>query len=138
MRTAPAGSDPGGAKAHLRNVAISLDPLKLLEEIRAMQGHLIVLADGETPPSMTPDAPDLGAFIARSIQRLAGRSDPSDISAEANQPRYLRGPQWLGPQPAAATLDARPATPASTVAVVNGHTGPPHCGRNVILPRPTF
>jgi len=28
-------------------VAISLNPLKLLEEIRAMQAHLIVLADGK-------------------------------------------------------------------------------------------
>jgi hypothetical protein len=43
---------------------LTLDPLKLLEEIRAVQAYLIALADGETPPSVTPDPPDLSAFIA--------------------------------------------------------------------------
>src|SRR5262249_23560389 len=60
---------PEGTKAHLRNLVITLDPLKLPEEIRAMQAHLIAFADGETPPSMTPAAPDLGAFIASLLAR---------------------------------------------------------------------
>src|SRR5687768_12529681 len=34
-------------KAKLREVGEALDPLQLLEEIRAVQAHLIALADGE-------------------------------------------------------------------------------------------
>src|ERR1022692_2990993 len=34
-------------KRKLREVEIALDPLQLLEEVRAMQSHLVVLADGE-------------------------------------------------------------------------------------------
>jgi transposase InsO family protein len=33
-------------KAKLREVEVALDPLKLLEEVRAMQSHLVVLANG--------------------------------------------------------------------------------------------
>jgi len=107
---------PEGAKAHLRNVAIALDPLKLLEEIRAMQAHLIALADGETPPSMTPDAPDLGAFIASlSTAWRAGEIRPT-FSAEA-KPRYLRGLQSQAPKPAAPVAEATPATPTPNAPV---------------------
>lgn len=107
---------PEGAKAHLRTVATALDPLKLLEEIRAMQAHLIALANGETPPSMTPDPPDLSAFISSlSSAWRAGEIRPT-FSAEA-KPRYLRGLQSLRPQAAASIPDARPATPAPAVAV---------------------
>jgi integrase-like protein len=105
---------PEGAKAHLRNVAIGLDPLKLLEEIRAMQAHLIALADGETPPGMTPDAPDLGVFIASlSNAWRAGEIRPT-FSAEA-KPRYLRRLQSQASQPSASIPDTPPALPASTV-----------------------
>src|SRR5258707_3670785 len=47
-----AESLPEVAKTKLREVANALDPLKLLEEIRAVQAHLVMLADGETPPHL--------------------------------------------------------------------------------------
>ena len=40
---------PDTAKEMLRNVAATLDPLKLLEEIRAVQAYLAALAAGEAP-----------------------------------------------------------------------------------------
>ena len=55
---------PDVAKAKLREVSAELDPLKLLEEVRAVQAHLAALADGETPPAMTAEPPDLAAFVA--------------------------------------------------------------------------
>ena len=45
-RLLQAESIPDAAKTKLREVASALDPLKLLEEIRAMQAHLVALADG--------------------------------------------------------------------------------------------
>jgi hypothetical protein len=52
---------PEAAKIKLREVAGALDPLKLLEELRAAQAHLMALADGEIPPSLTSGPPDLAA-----------------------------------------------------------------------------
>jgi len=50
-------------KRKLREVEMALDPLQLLEEVRAMQSHLVVLADGEKidAPSQQPN---LAAFLA--------------------------------------------------------------------------
>jgi hypothetical protein len=76
------------AKARLREVAGALDPLKLLEEIRAVQAHLVTLADGDQLPSTTP-APDLPGFVASlSSAWRAGEVRPT-FSVEA-KPRYLR------------------------------------------------
>jgi hypothetical protein len=55
---------PDVAKAKLREVSAELDPLKLLEEVRAVQAHLAALADGEMPPAMTAEPPNLAAFVA--------------------------------------------------------------------------
>ena len=80
------------AKDKLREVASALDPLKLLEEIRAVQAHLPALADGETPSRATPDPPDLSAFIAGlSSAWRAGEVRPT-FSVDA-KPRYLRSLQ---------------------------------------------
>ena len=85
---------PEASKTHLRHLAGTLDPLKLLEEIRAVQAHLIALADGEIGPSMTPEAPDLPAFIAGlSSAWRAGEIRPT-FSMDA-KPRYLRGLQTV-------------------------------------------
>ena len=49
---------PESVKEHLRNAAASLDPLKLLEEIRVMQDHLARVASGEVrhvPPHRSVD-----------------------------------------------------------------------------------
>jgi len=48
----------------LRKIAAKLDPLKLLEEMWAAQAYLAALADGGTPPAITPDPPNLAAFVA--------------------------------------------------------------------------
>jgi len=52
------------AKDKLREVAAGLDPLKLLEEMRAVQAYLAALADGEAPPPMISEPPNLAAFVA--------------------------------------------------------------------------
>jgi hypothetical protein len=67
------------AKARLREVAGALDPLKLLEEIRAVQAHLVTLADGGRLPSTMTEPPDLSGLRCQSFQRLARRRGPPDI-----------------------------------------------------------
>lgn len=93
-RLLQAESIPEAAKGRLREVANALDPLKLLEEIRAVQAHLAALADGETLPSATPEPPDLSAFVASlSSAWRAGEVRPT-FSLEA-KPRYMRSLQDL-------------------------------------------
>jgi hypothetical protein len=93
-RLLQAESIPEAAKGKLREVANALDPLKLLEEIRAVQAHLAALADGETPSSAIPEPPDLSAFIAGlSSAWRAGEVRPT-FSIDA-KPRYLRGLQGV-------------------------------------------
>lgn len=83
-------SDP--IKMKLREVGQTLDPLKLLEEVRAMQGHLVVLATGGKPSLTFTEEPDLPAFLAS----LSGAWRDGEVrpthGAEA-KPRQLRGMQ---------------------------------------------
>ncbi len=91
-RLLQAESIPDASKIKLREVASALDPLKLLEEIRAMQAHLVALADGGDVPIATPDPPDLSGFVASlSSAWRAGEVRPT-FSVEA-KPRYLRSLQ---------------------------------------------
>jgi hypothetical protein len=91
-RLLQAESIPEAAKIKLREVSGALDPLKLLEEIRAMQAHLVALADGGEVPVETPDAPDLSGFIASlSSAWRAGEVRPT-FSGDTG-PRYLRSLQ---------------------------------------------
>jgi len=117
-------------KVKLREVGGALDPLHLLEEVRAMQSHLVVLAEGGKPHVSSTGEPDLSAFLASlSSAWRAGEIRPTH-SAEA-KPRYLRRIQSLvhrdavAPQPVAppsqqkvvqigakpAVLPDRPSTP---------------------------
>jgi hypothetical protein len=81
-------------KAKLREVGDALDPLQLLEEVRAMQSHLVVLANGDKPPAPSTEGPDLSAFLASlSSAWRAGEVRPTH-SADA-KPRYLRCIQKL-------------------------------------------
>lgn len=110
-RLLQADSLPEAAKARLREVAGALDPLKLLEEIRAVQAHLVALADGEMPSSATPEPPDLSAFIASlSSAWRAGEARPT-FSVEA-KPRYLRSLQAVV-QPAVAQMPNNFVAPAA-------------------------
>lgn len=104
---------PTGAKNKLREIAATLDPLKLLEEIRAVQAYLAALADGEAPSAMTSEPPNLAAFVAGlSSAWHAGEIRPT-FSMEA-RPRYLRGLQTIS------VHSAEAASPATTT------VSPPH------------
>jgi hypothetical protein len=95
-------------------VASALDPLKLLEEIRAMQAHLVALADGGEVPIATPEPPDLSGFVASlSSTWRAGEVRPT-FSVEA-KPRYLRTLQAVVQPDVQRTLkkDMPPATATS-------------------------
>jgi hypothetical protein len=99
---------PEPAKTDLRRIGSALDPLKLLEEIRAVQAHLVALVDGETPPAMTADPPDLAGFMASlSSAWRAGEIRPT-FSMDA-KPRYLRGLQAVARQSQTPTAAARTA-----------------------------
>ncbi len=119
-RLLQAESLPDAAKAKLREVASALDPLKLLEEIRAVQAHLAMLADGETPPSVMAEPPDLSAFISGlSSAWRAGEIRPT-FSVDA-KPRYLRSLQAVAHErsknvaaKAVVTQPVAPTPPAMT------------------------
>ncbi len=107
-------------KVKLREVGNALDPLKLLEEVRAMQSHLVELANGGKPDVSSVQEPNLPVFLASlSSAWRAGEVRPTH-SAEA-QPRYLRPLQAVvrrdtiaprqavpPPQPKVVQMEARP------------------------------
>ena len=112
-RLLQADSIPETAKSKLREVAGTLDPLKLLEEIRAVQAHLISLADGDKPLSATPEPPNLSAFVAGlSSAWRAGEIRPT-FSKDA-KPRYLRSLQSVPLPTADAQPSVRPTRPFCT------------------------
>jgi hypothetical protein len=117
-RLLQAESTPMAVRSKLGEIAAELDPLKLLEEMRAVQAYLAALADGETPPPATSEPPNLAAFVAGlSSAWHAGEIRPT-FSIEA-KPRYLRSLQKvstqapIGSAPAALKL-AIAATPVTT------------------------
>ena len=116
-RLLQAESMPETAKIKLREIAGALDPLKLLEEIRAVQAHLAALADGEMPPGFTPDPPDLTAFVAGLSSTWRGGEVRPTFSVSA-KPRYLRGlrsveRQDVAPMPASSAALAAISQPVA-------------------------
>jgi hypothetical protein len=117
-RLLQAESIPTTAKNTLREIAANLDPLKLLEEMRAMQAYLAALADGETLPPTTSEPPNLAVFVASlSSAWHAGEIRPT-FSIEA-KPRYLRSLQKVSTQtviasPTSALKPMIPPAPATT------------------------
>jgi hypothetical protein len=98
-------SIPMAAKSKLREISAQLDPLKLLEEMRAVQAYLAALCDGETPPPMSSEPPNLAAFVASlSSAWHVGQIRPT-FAIEA-KPRYLRGLERISAQ----ALVASPST----------------------------
>lgn len=86
-------------KARLREVCEALDPLQLLEEIRAMQSHLVVLASGGQPYEPSTNEVNLANFLAGlSSAWRAGEIRPTH-SREAGPPHYLRRIQIVSPPP---------------------------------------
>lgn len=63
-RLLQADTIPTAAKEKLREISASLDPLKLLEEVRAVQAHLAALADGNSTLPTSSEPPNLAAFVA--------------------------------------------------------------------------
>src|ERR1022692_1234683 len=94
-------------KARLQEVAEALDPLQLLEEIRAMQSHLVVLADGGKPYDPSAGELDLVNFLASlSSAWRTGEIRPTHAQ-EPNPPRYLRRIQIVAPPPIASAVRDR-------------------------------
>lgn len=108
---------PEATKTKLREVAGTLDPLQLLEEIRATQAYLTALADGDTTLSLRPEGPDLATFLSGlSSAWRAGEIRPT-FSVEA-KPRYLRGLQKVTPRPDVTTAPAQaPTLPTNPPAI---------------------
>jgi hypothetical protein len=100
-------------KARLREVAEALDPLQLLEEIRAMQSHLVVLADGGQPYEPSTNEVNLANFLAGlSSAWRAGEIRPTH-SPSSSPPRYLRRVQIV--VPSAVIADGSKAVSVSAV-----------------------
>jgi len=111
---------PAAAKSRLQEISAELDPLKLLEEMRAVQAHLAALADGESTPPMTSEPPNLAEFVASlSSAWHSGEIRPT-FAIEA-KPRYLRSLQKISTQAHAvnstrAPMSVAPPPPTSTQA----------------------
>ncbi|MER8460167.1 transposase [Mesorhizobium sp. M1300] len=110
---------PMAAKSKLRQIAADLDPLKLLEEMRAVQAYLAALADGETPPPATSEPPNLAAFVeayrapgprAKSVR--PSPSKPNRVTCEVY--KSLNTNPYCGST--AALKPVIPPTPAATAA----------------------
>ena len=79
---------PEPMKARLRTIQEQLDPLRLLEEIRAVQANLVVLADGEQPYEPESQERDLAGFLASlSSAWRTGEIRPTHLSP--GQPRNI-------------------------------------------------
>jgi hypothetical protein len=64
QRVLEAESTPETVKQRLRETAESLDPLKLLEEIRALQSHLVAISDKMPSSTAMPAQVDMVTFMS--------------------------------------------------------------------------
>lgn len=106
---------PEAAKDKLREISAALDPLKLLEEMRAVQAYLTALADDEAPPEMAGEPPDLAKFVASLSSAWRDGEIRPTFSIDA-KPRYLRGLQALfdhAPDPQPQRAEISPAVIAA-------------------------
>lgn len=102
-------------KSKLRQVETALDPLQLLEEVRAMQSHLVVLADGEKIDAPT-QPPNLAEFLASlSGAWRAGEIRPTHRME--SKPRYLRQLQSVVRHASGTARRVEPAQPSSVASV---------------------
>lgn len=102
-------------KRKLREVEIALDPLQLLEEVRAMQSHLVVLADGEKI-----DAPIQPPNLAEFLASLSGAWRAGEIRPThriESKPRYLRQIQSVVRHDSRTARRVDPPRPTSIVSV---------------------
>jgi Integrase core domain len=80
---------PEPVKGKLRDVAASLDPLQLLEEIRALQSYLVALSEGGLPNAGTPSSGNLTEFLS-SLPGAWRAGEIRPTHAVEPNPRYLR------------------------------------------------
>ena len=76
-------------KCKLREIAGALDPLQLLEEIRAMQSYLVVLSDGNKTDAPSPPERGLSGFLA-SLSSAWREGEIRPTHRRESEPRYLR------------------------------------------------
>ena len=102
-------------KSKLREVADTLDPLQLLEEIRSMQSHLVGLADGGQPYQPSTAEQNLEKFLASlSSAWRAGEIRPTH-TRETKPPAYLRRIELVVvPAPPIAVSSERTPKPVAT------------------------
>jgi len=116
------GAIPAEMKVNLQAVTTALDPLQLLEEIRAVQSHLVVLADGGLLPGPTSDEQNLTGFLSDlSGAWRAGEIRPTH-TREQSPPRYLRHIQIAVTVPVVAAAGTAPrlTMPKSVEPLVSG------------------
>lgn len=88
-RLLQADAVPEPTKSKLREVVGALDPLQLLEEIRAMQSYMVVLADGGKRDAPNPPEQSLSAFLA-SLSSAWREGEIRPTHRLESPPRYLR------------------------------------------------
>lgn len=76
---------PDEVKDRLRDVAASLDPLRLLDEIRTMQRHLAELAAGDVPTLLVDRDPELESFL-QGLRTAWQKGDVRPTHATAPKP----------------------------------------------------
>lgn len=101
---------PETVRCKLREVASALDPLQLLEEIRAMQSYMVVLADGGKRDTPNPPEQSLSAFLA-SLSSAWREGEVRPTHRLESTPRYLRQIQSVVLRD---TSTARQASPPRT------------------------
>ena len=107
---------PAVTKDKLREVSAQLDPLKLLEEMRAVQAYLTAIADGEAPPTTTAEPPDLATFVASLSSAWRDGEVRPTFSIDA-KPRYLRGLQAIAAPAVLQSQSLQVATSKNEIAV---------------------
>lgn len=116
-----AESIPTAIKDKLRQVTATLDLLRLLEEIRAMQAHLAALSNGAPPPPPTTEPPDLTSFIAGLSSAWRDGEIRPTFSMDGRS-QYLRGVQ-----PRSAREIVAASTAETTLARPSGGIAGPPC-----------
>jgi hypothetical protein len=77
-------------KDRLRDIAKTLDPLQLLDEIRRMQQHLALLANGDKPHTLPKEKDDLARFLASLSSSWHAGEVRATHCQEPKRPRYWR------------------------------------------------
>ena len=122
-RLLQAESLPLPMKAKLREVGNALDPLQLLEEVRAMQCQLVVLADGGKVDTSGTQKPNLPAFLASLTSAWRSGEIRPTHSADAS-PRYLHSIQKVVRLDSAVPARLNPSSPPNEAIDVRQSSAP--------------